>query len=98
KIINIEDLPDPKPDGYIMPAGNLYDLKFPFSIYFMKQIDNFKRYYEEEIAMLKQDDDNVDSSTRELYDWVIEDHLKTFKNNILSSVPQLRDSPLELVP
>ncbi|PKC70591.1 hypothetical protein RhiirA1_439366 [Rhizophagus irregularis] len=98
KIVKIDDLPNPKPDGYIMPAGSLYDLKFPFSLYFMKQIDNFKRYYEEEIALLQQDEDRVDSATNELYDWVIEDHLKNFKNNILTSVPQLRDSPLERFP
>src|SRR3954453_13809309 len=98
KIVKIEDLPDPKPDGYNMPAGSLYNLKFPFSFYFMKQIDNFKRYYEEEIALLQQDDDRVDKTTNELYDWEIEDHLKKFKNNILTSIPQLKDSPLELVP
>ncbi|RIA93442.1 hypothetical protein C1645_819410, partial [Glomus cerebriforme] len=98
KIVKIEDLPDPKPDGYIMPAGSLYDLKFPFSLYFMKQIDNFKRYYEEEIALLQQDDDNVDNTTNELYDWVIDEHLIKFKNNILTSILQLKDSPLEWVP
>ncbi|GBB96188.1 hypothetical protein RclHR1_00270034 [Rhizophagus clarus] len=98
KIIKIDDLPDPKPDGYIMPAGSLYDLKFPFSLYFMKQIDNFKRHYEEEIALLQQDEDRVDRTTNELYDWVIEDHLKDFKNNILTSIPQLRNSPLERFP
>ncbi|RIA86037.1 hypothetical protein C1645_741134 [Glomus cerebriforme] len=98
KIVKIIDLPNPKPDGYIMPAGSLYDLKFPFSLYFMKQIDNFKRYYEEEIALLQQDDDNVDNTTNELYDWVIDEHLIKFKNNILTSIPQLKDSPLEWVP
>ncbi|GBB84048.1 hypothetical protein RclHR1_10690011 [Rhizophagus clarus] len=50
KVVKIDDLSDPKPDGYIIPAENLYNLKFPFSLYFMKQIDNFKQYYEEEIG------------------------------------------------
>ena len=88
----------PKPDRYNMPAESLYDLKFPFSLYFMKQIHKFKRYYEEEIAMLRQDEDKVNRTTDELYDWVIEDHLKGFKNNVLTLVPQLKDSPLEQVP
>src|SRR5438034_8725321 len=56
----------------------------------MKQIDGFRRYYEEEVAML-QKDDKID-------DYVIEDHLKDFKNNILASIPQLKDSSLEWVP
>ncbi|GES94790.1 hypothetical protein GLOIN_2v1577211 [Rhizophagus clarus] len=94
KIVKIDDLPDPKPDGYIAEES-LYDLKFPFSLYFMKQIDNFKRHYEEEIALLQQDEDRVDRETDE---WVIEDHLKDFKNNILMSIPQLRNSPLERFP
>jgi hypothetical protein len=33
-----------------MMAGSQYDLKLPFSFYLMKQIDNFKRYYEGELA------------------------------------------------
>ncbi|RIA99608.1 hypothetical protein C1645_849990 [Glomus cerebriforme] len=98
KIIKIEDLQDPKPDGYNMPAGSLLDFEFPFSLYFMKLIDNFKRYYEEEIAILQKDDDKIDSTTNELYNHVIEDHLKDFKNNILTSIPQLRGSPLERFP
>ena len=48
--------------------------------------------------MLQQDDNRIDDITNELYDWVIEDHLKYFKNNILASVPRLKDSLLESVP
>ncbi|PKB92824.1 hypothetical protein RhiirA5_487584, partial [Rhizophagus irregularis] len=61
----------------------------------MKQIDSFKRHYEEEISMLQKDDDKIDDETNELYDDVIEDHLKDFKNNLLTSIPQLKNSPLE---
>ncbi|GES90916.1 hypothetical protein GLOIN_2v1785271 [Rhizophagus clarus] len=92
KIVKIEDMQNPKPDGYNMPAGSLLDLKFPFSLYFMNQINSFKRIYEEEITELQKDDDRIDEETNELYDYVIEDHLKEFKNNI----PLLKDSPFEL--
>ncbi|PKB92419.1 hypothetical protein RhiirA5_508285, partial [Rhizophagus irregularis] len=61
----------------------------------MKQIDSFKRHYEEEISILQKDDDKIDDETNELYDYVIEDHLKDFKNNLFTSIPQLKDSPLE---
>ena len=40
-IISIDLLPEPKPDSYIMP-NYVFDLEFPFSFYFMKQIDGFK--------------------------------------------------------
>ncbi len=67
KIFKPEDLSNPKPDGYNMQAGSLLDLEFPFSFYFMKQIDNFKRHYEEEIAILQEDDDGrIDNETNEL--------------------------------
>jgi hypothetical protein len=99
KIIKIEELQDPKPDGYSMPTrGCFYELEFPFSLYFMKQIDNFKRYYEEEIEFLREDDDRIDKATNELYNHVIEEHLKDFENNILTSIPQLKDSPFEWAP
>ncbi|GBC10143.1 hypothetical protein RclHR1_09380003 [Rhizophagus clarus] len=98
KIIKFDDLSDPKPGGYIIPAESLYDLKFPFSLYFMKQIDNFKRCYEEEIALLQQDVGKVDKTTNELYEWVIEDHLNNFKNNVLTLVPQLKDFPFDRFP
>jgi hypothetical protein len=95
KIVKIEDMPNPKPDGYNMPAGSLLDLEFPFSFYIMNQINSFKRLYEEEIAELQKDDERIDNETNELYDYVIEDHLKDFKSNILASIPLLKDSPLE---
>src|SRR3954447_15104941 len=76
-----------------MPEGILYDLE---SFHFMKKIDYFKRYYEEELAVLQQDDDKVDAITNELYDHEIERHLKGFKNNILDSIPQLKDESSEV--
>src|SRR5205814_1679616 len=53
-IIDTDILAEPKPDGYTMPIGS-FDLHFPFSFYFMKQIDNFKTLYEEEISLLSKD-------------------------------------------
>ncbi|CAB4482658.1 unnamed protein product [Rhizophagus irregularis] len=79
EIIKIEDIQD---DGYNMSAGCLLDLEFPFSFYFIDQIDSFKRYYEEE---LPKDYDRIDSK----------DHLKDFKYNLLTSIPQLKDSLFE---
>ncbi|UZO04042.1 uncharacterized protein OCT59_024441 [Rhizophagus irregularis] len=95
KIIKIDDIPNPKPDGYNMLAGSLLDLEFPFSFYYMKQIDSFKRHYEEEITILQKDNGKIDAKTNELCDYVIEDHLKDFKNKLFMSIPQLKNSPLE---
>ncbi|CAG8443124.1 10027_t:CDS:10 [Scutellospora calospora] len=94
KIINIEELPEPSPDSYIMPPG-VYDLQFPFSYYFMKQIDGFKALYLEEIALLHEDPINIDSRTGELVKSVAEEHMKEFTNKILNMVPLLKTSPID---
>ncbi|PKY59724.1 hypothetical protein RhiirA4_482717, partial [Rhizophagus irregularis] len=97
KIVKIENTQNPELDGYNMPAGSLLDLEFPFFLYFMNQINSFKRIYEEEIDKLQEDNERIDEETNELYDYVIEDHLKEFKDNILTSIPLLKekDSPFE---
>ncbi|CAG8477178.1 1481_t:CDS:10, partial [Racocetra fulgida] len=92
-VINIDLLQQPKPDIYSLPGG-VHDLKFPFSYYFMKQIDRFKRLYEEEIAKLHEDPENLDADGTLLSD-VIEDYNKGFANNIFNSVKHLKSSPLE---
>ncbi|GES78826.1 hypothetical protein GLOIN_2v1764819 [Rhizophagus clarus] len=93
-IVDIDILPEPKPDGYRMSVSGL-DLQFPFSFYFMKQIDNFKTLYEEEISLLRGDKENIDSSTGKLLEYIYEDYIKSFSNKIFNSVTLLRTSPLE---
>ncbi|CAG8448567.1 1498_t:CDS:10 [Acaulospora colombiana] len=97
KIINIEELPEPSPDNYNMPPG-IYDLKFPFSYYFMKQIDNFKTLYIEEVDMLRNNSDNIDPFTGELYQQVVENHIKEFTKNIFNMVPIFKSSPIDRAP
>jgi hypothetical protein len=93
-IIDIDILPEPKPDGYAMSVSG-FDLQFPFSFYFMKQIDNFKTLYEEEISLLRKDIKNIDRSTGKLLGRIYEDYIKSFTNKIFNSVTLLRTSPLE---
>ncbi|RIB19825.1 hypothetical protein C2G38_2141452 [Gigaspora rosea] len=93
-IIDIKELPEPSPDSYIMPPG-VYHLQFPFSYYFMKQIDGFKTLYLEEIALLHDDPMNIDSKTGELINSVAEEHIKEFTNKVLNMVPLLKTSPIE---
>ncbi|RHZ89175.1 hypothetical protein Glove_18g29 [Diversispora epigaea] len=93
-IMNIDELSVPKSEGYLMPPV-IYDLQFPFSFYFIKQIDGFKKIYEEELCLLKEDSSNIDPNTGDLYEWAIVDHIKTLSNNIISSVANLKTSPLE---
>ncbi|CAG8813851.1 12062_t:CDS:2 [Gigaspora margarita] len=59
KILNINDLPEPKPDHYVMPEL-FYDLKLPFSYYFMKKINGFKTAWGDELEKLREDPDNCD--------------------------------------
>ncbi|RIA83302.1 hypothetical protein C1645_834051 [Glomus cerebriforme] len=94
-IIDIDILQEPKPDGYTMPVSG-FDLHFPFSFYFMKQIDNFKPIYEEEISLLKKDEENMDSATGELLGYIYEDYIRGFSKKIFNSIMLLKTSPLEL--
>ncbi|CAG8488111.1 5420_t:CDS:10 [Diversispora eburnea] len=97
KIINIEDIQEPSPDNYLMPPG-IYNLQFPFSYYFMNQIDNFKTLYIEEISLLKDDPTNMDPSVDDLYSYLINAHIKEFSNKILSMIPILKSSPIDSAP
>ncbi|CAG8772258.1 6245_t:CDS:2, partial [Acaulospora morrowiae] len=49
KIVNIEYLPDPRPDFYQIPARN-NNAQFPFSTYYMDQINKFKKLYQEDLS------------------------------------------------
>ena len=80
-MISIDDLRDPEPSIYIMPYSIINDLEFPFSYYFMNQINYYKNYYYEELDILKQDSENVN---HELYE---EDHIEDFKHNLISIHP-----------
>jgi hypothetical protein len=83
-VININNLPEPKPDRYIITSIN-NKLEFPFSYYFFNQINFYEMYYEEELNILRQDLDNIDNETGELRIEIIEDHIDDFKDNLLSA-------------
>uniref|UniRef100_U9SR13 Uncharacterized protein n=1 Tax=Rhizophagus irregularis (strain DAOM 181602 / DAOM 197198 / MUCL 43194) TaxID=747089 RepID=U9SR13_RHIID len=51
-------------------SQDVLDIESPFSFYFIDQIDN------------QLNEDRNDSETNGLYDYVIEDQLKDFKNNL----------------
>ncbi|RHZ88865.1 hypothetical protein Glove_21g49 [Diversispora epigaea] len=89
KIVNMGYLFDPKPDIYPMPAKN-HNLKFPFSPYFMMQIDKFKKLYQEDLAILKENKDNCDEDTGELNQEIVEDCIERFTANIYNAVPSLK--------
>ncbi len=89
-IININNLPEPKPSAYIMPHLIINDLEFPFSYYFMNQINYYKYYYVDELDMLKQDPENINHN-KELSEKLVEDHLEDFKNNLISINPNFEN-------
>ena len=94
KTIDIETIKEPGPDGYAIASG-LHDLHFPFSYYFMEQINSFKKIYLDDIAELEEDEKNVDHETGELYENVVEAYLDKFEDNIFSALPTLRSAPLQ---
>ncbi|KAG9292714.1 hypothetical protein G9A89_008302 [Geosiphon pyriformis] len=93
KILNIEDLPNPKPDGYAMPNAQ-HTLRFPFSLHFMNRINHFKKLYQEESERLFEDDENIDDNGQ-LLNHIIEELQDRFTTNILTALPALRSPLLE---
>ncbi|CAG8448239.1 7322_t:CDS:10, partial [Acaulospora morrowiae] len=93
-VISIEDLQEPKPDGYSLTSG-VYNLKFPFSYYFMKQIDGFKRLYDDEVHKLREDPNCVDPENGKIHDYILRDYTKSFTTNLLDSVPNFKTSPIQ---
>ncbi|CAG8596276.1 6964_t:CDS:10, partial [Paraglomus occultum] len=92
KIIDIEAIKEPGPDGYSIASG-LHDLHFPFSYYFMNQINSFKKIYVDDIAELEEDENNFDENG-ELNKKVVEAYLDKFEDSIFSALPTLRSAPL----
>src|SRR6266542_2047286 len=83
-IVNIDNLPEPKLSSYIMTCSVVNELEFPFSYYFMNQINYYKIYYDEELDILRQKLENVNEETKELHEQLFEDHVEDFVNNLLS--------------
>ncbi|CAG8833247.1 870_t:CDS:2, partial [Cetraspora pellucida] len=76
KVLNTNELLEPRPDQYVMPEL-FYDLKFPFSYYFMKKINEFRTTWEDELAKLRENPENCDDDQRLSHD-VFENAVRGF--------------------
>ncbi|CAG8806311.1 2283_t:CDS:2, partial [Dentiscutata erythropus] len=95
KIINIDNmLMDPRPNLYNI-SGNYLNLQFPFSSYFMEQIDQHKKLYNEELILLYEQPENLDENEN-LRSEKMKAFLKKFSNNILAMIPALTPTILQL--
>ncbi|CAG8791364.1 15245_t:CDS:10, partial [Gigaspora margarita] len=86
KILNINDLPEPKPDLYVM-SELFYDLKLPFSYYFMKKINGFKTAWGDELVKLKENPDNCNDD--ELSHDAFENAVQGFSEYVKTSLPAI---------
>jgi hypothetical protein len=75
-IININNLGEPKPSTYKISHLIINDLEFPFSYYFLNQINSYKKLYFEELEILKQIFEDSDE--------LVENHIEDLKNNLIS--------------
>src|ERR1051325_77324 len=83
-IIDINNLCEPRPSAYTIPSCTIInDLKFPFSHYFMNQINYYKDCYYEELDILKQDSEDVKLNE--------DDHIEDFKNSLISINPNFEN-------
>src|SRR4051812_6437872 len=69
-------LSQPKPSVFSIISGSIInEIEFPFSYYFMNQINYYEVYYYEELDILKQNSDH------ELDE---KDHIEDFRNSLIS--------------
>ncbi|CAG8466565.1 13541_t:CDS:10 [Ambispora gerdemannii] len=92
-IINTEMLTDPKPDLYRMASGP-YTMEFPFSCYLIEQINHYEKLCVEDIKMLEEDENNIDTITGKLLSNELADCFERFQN-IISKTPALVNAPLQ---
>ncbi|CAG8452161.1 3664_t:CDS:10, partial [Acaulospora colombiana] len=88
KIVNIDDMiMDPRPNLYIV-SGNYFSLKFPFSHYFMKQIDQYKKLYYEELDLMYENPENLDKDAN-LIPGILIQFLDRFADTIRAAITML---------
>jgi len=81
-IININNLFEPKLKlSFTKSLPIIDDIEFPFSYYF--QINDYKKFYYEELDILKQDLENIEE--------LIGDHIEDFRNNLISIHPNFEN-------
>ncbi|CAJ0749662.1 18149_t:CDS:2 [Entrophospora sp. SA101] len=97
KIVNIDEISDPKPDGYSISVNN-YNLELPFSFCFVKRIESFKELFEEEINQYNDNEGNIDPKTGELYHHFFNGYIKGFSIIVKNSIPSFKQSLLNLYP
>ncbi|KAF0550870.1 e3 ubiquitin-protein ligase [Gigaspora margarita] len=89
KILNIDGLPEPRPNQYVV-SGLVYDLKFPFSYYFMNKINDFKTAWKDELGKLRENRDSYNDN-QELSYAAFEHAAQGFSENIKASLPVIND-------
>ncbi|KAF0511754.1 e3 ubiquitin-protein ligase [Gigaspora margarita] len=95
KIVNIDEvLTDPQPNLYDIP-GNYLNLQFPFSYYFMEQIDQYKRLYQEGLDNLYEQPENLDNCDN-LHPEVTKKFIENFSTNIQDTITTLTSEILQL--
>ncbi|CAG8574000.1 16629_t:CDS:10, partial [Gigaspora margarita] len=96
KIVNIDEvLTDPQPNLYEIP-GNYLNLQFPFSYYFMEQIDQYKRLYQEGLDNLYEQPENFLDDGDNLHPEVTKKFIENFSINIQDTITTLTSEILQL--
>ncbi|CAG8459689.1 1476_t:CDS:10, partial [Ambispora leptoticha] len=88
RIVNIDELQEPKPDLFRMPNPQ-HKLCFPFSFYFFNRINSFEKFYREDVSQLSEDENNLDDEAR-LLNPIMENLQTSFTKRILAAIPALR--------
>ncbi|RIA97746.1 hypothetical protein C1645_871114 [Glomus cerebriforme] len=87
----IHNLLEQKPSVYMISNSMINDIEFPFSYYFMNQINHYKNYYYKELDILEHKSENINYQHKELYEELVDDHMKDFRNNLISIYPNFEN-------
>ncbi|KAF0492991.1 e3 ubiquitin-protein ligase [Gigaspora margarita] len=87
-------LMDSHPNLYNI-SGIYLNHQFPFSSYFMEQIKLHKKLYNEELDLLYENPEHLDKNEN-LRPEILEEFLIKFSTNILTAIPALTPTILQL--
>lgn len=65
-VTRIQNIRDPQGSESYVGLGSTYQLRFPFSLYFIQQLEGFKALFIDDTQVLQQDESNINISTGKL--------------------------------
>ncbi|KAF0517032.1 e3 ubiquitin-protein ligase [Gigaspora margarita] len=86
KILNIENIIEPRPDAYQVPE-KIDGMRLPFSICFIELINKFKGLYQDDLIAIEKNIDDEDDEVDEFQSNIV---IEKFSMSLTSIIPALK--------